>query len=77
MLPAVSPFLVGVVTAPLVKRVAKPLARGVIKSSVALTLEVRRAVIEAGEEIQGLTAEAAAAKLASSPRTRGAEPTGS
>jgi hypothetical protein len=75
MLPAVPPFLVGVITAPLAKRVAKPLVRGVIKTSVGLTLEVKRAVIEAGEEIQGLTAEVAAEKLASPARTRGAEST--
>lgn len=72
MLPAVPPFVVGLMTAPLVKRVAKPLVRGVIKASVGLTLEVRRAVIEAGDEIQGLTAEVAAEKLANSARTRGA-----
>ncbi|MFG2881652.1 DUF5132 domain-containing protein [Streptomyces sp. NPDC048297] len=77
MLPAVPPFLVGVIAAPLAKRVAKPLVRGVIKTSVGLTLEVKRAVIEAGEEVQCLTAEAAAAKLASSARTRGAESTAS
>ncbi|WP_225860925.1 DUF5132 domain-containing protein [Streptomyces triticiradicis] len=71
MLPAVPPFLVGMLAAPLVKRVAKPLVRGVIKTSVGLTFEVRRAVIEAGEEIQGLTAEVAAEKLASSARTHG------
>lgn len=69
MLPVVPPFLVGVIAAPLAKRVAKPLVRGVIKTSVGLTLEVKRAVIEAGEEIQGLTALAAAEKMASSART--------
>ncbi|MFG2138619.1 DUF5132 domain-containing protein [Streptomyces sp. NPDC048650] len=47
---------------------AKPLVRGIIRTSVGLTLEVRRAAIEAGEEIQGLTAEVAAEKLASSAR---------
>ncbi|WP_328664914.1 DUF5132 domain-containing protein [Streptomyces sp. NBC_00328] len=73
MLPAVPPFLVGVIAAPLAKRVAKPLVRGVIKTSVGLTLEVKRAVIEAGEEIQGLTALAAAEKMASSARTGGVE----
>ncbi|MFD8812178.1 DUF5132 domain-containing protein [Streptomyces sp. NPDC059627] len=74
MLPAVAPFAVGVITAPLAKRVAKPLVRGVIKTSVGLALEVRRAVVEAGEEIQSLTAQAAAEKLASSARTGGVEP---
>lgn len=71
MSPVVPPsFLVGLVAAPLVKRVVKPLVRGIIKTSVGLTLEVRRAAIEAGEEIQGLTAQVAAEKLASSARTR-------
>ncbi|WP_405682869.1 DUF5132 domain-containing protein [Streptomyces sp. NBC_00057] len=48
----------------------KPLVRGIIKTSVGLTLEVRRAAIEAGDEIQDLTREVAAEKLASSARTR-------
>ncbi|MER7715431.1 DUF5132 domain-containing protein [Streptomyces flaveolus] len=73
MLPAVPPFLVGMVVAPLAKRVAKPLVRGVIKTSVGLTLEVRRAVIEAGKDIQDLTAEVAAEELARSARTHGAK----
>lgn len=70
MPPVVPPFLIGLITAPLIKRVVKPLVRGIIKTSVGLTLEVRRAAIEAGEEIQDLTAEVAAEKLASSARTR-------
>ncbi|GGL95241.1 hypothetical protein GCM10010129_43860 [Streptomyces fumigatiscleroticus] len=73
MLPVVPPFLVGMAAAPLVKRVAKPLVRGVIKTSVGLTLEIRRAVIEAGEDIQSLTAEVAAEELARSARTHGAK----
>lgn len=73
MFPAVAPFAVGVMTAPLAKRVAMPLVRGVVKTSVGLVLEVKRAVIEAGEEIQGLTAQAAAEKMASSARAGGVE----
>jgi hypothetical protein len=76
MLPAVPPFLVGLIAAPLVKRVAKPLVRGIIKTSVGLTLEVRRAAIEAGDEIQDLTREVAAEKLASSARMRRAKDNG-
>lgn len=72
MLPVVPAFLVGMVAAPLATKVAKPLVRGVIKTSVGLTLEVRRAVIEAGKDIQDLTAEVAAAELARSAHTRGA-----
>ncbi|MFB7508713.1 DUF5132 domain-containing protein [Streptomyces broussonetiae] len=75
MLPAVAPFVVGVITAPLAKRVAKPLVRGVIKTSVGLTFEVKRAVIEAGEEIQSLTVQAAAEELASSARPGGVKST--
>ncbi|WP_159064534.1 DUF5132 domain-containing protein [Streptomyces olivochromogenes] len=52
---------------------AKPLVRGIIKTSIGLTLEVRRAAIEAGEEIQGITSQVAAEKLASSARTRRVE----
>ncbi|WP_141365955.1 DUF5132 domain-containing protein [Streptomyces sp. 6-11-2] len=70
MTPVAPPFLVGLITAPLIKRVAKPLVRGIIKTSVGLTFEVRRAVIEAGEEIQDLTAQVAAEKLSSSARAR-------
>ncbi|MEU7382811.1 MULTISPECIES: DUF5132 domain-containing protein [unclassified Streptomyces] len=73
MPPVVPPFLIGLIAAPLLDRVGKPLLRGIIKTSVALTLEVKRAAIEAGEEIQELTAEAAAGRLAAhAPRTRGA-----
>ncbi|MGW4562398.1 DUF5132 domain-containing protein [Streptomyces sp. NPDC004561] len=70
MPPVVPPFLVGLITAPLLKRVAKPLVRGIIKTSVGIGLEVKRAAVEAGAEIQDLTAEVAAEKLASSARTR-------
>ncbi|WP_225829037.1 DUF5132 domain-containing protein [Streptomyces naphthomycinicus] len=76
MPPVVPPFLIGLITAPLVKAVGKTLVRGVIKTSVGLTFEVRRAAIEAGEEIQDLTRQAAAEKLASSARTRRARADG-
>ncbi|MFF8594395.1 DUF5132 domain-containing protein [Streptomyces sp. NPDC015220] len=70
MAPVVPPFLVGLVAAPLVKRVAKPLVRGIVKTSVGLTLEIKRAAIEAGDEIQDLTAQVAAEKMVNSSRTR-------
>ncbi|MDT0614136.1 DUF5132 domain-containing protein [Streptomyces lancefieldiae] len=60
MPPVVPPFLIGLVAASLVKRVAKPLVRGIVKTSVGLGLEVQRAVHEAGAEIHGLAAEASA-----------------
>ncbi|MGW3916127.1 DUF5132 domain-containing protein [Streptomyces sp. NPDC005070] len=76
MPPVVPPFLIGLIAAPLLKTVVKPLVRGIIKTSVGLTLEVRRAAIEAGEEIQDLTAQVAAEKMASSARMRRAKANG-
>ncbi|MEV5902737.1 DUF5132 domain-containing protein, partial [Streptomyces sp. NPDC052127] len=54
MLPVVPPFLIGLIAAPLVKRLGKPLMRGIVKTSVGLGIEVRKAVHEAGEGIQDL-----------------------
>ncbi|MFF3257718.1 DUF5132 domain-containing protein [Streptomyces sp. NPDC002932] len=59
MPPVVPPFLIGLVAASLVKRVGKPLVRGIVKTSVGLGLEVQRAVHEAGAEMHGLVIEAA------------------
>ncbi|MFH8978189.1 DUF5132 domain-containing protein [Streptomyces sp. NPDC017890] len=59
MPPVLPPFLIGLVAASLVKRVGKPLVRGIVKTSVGLGLEVQRAVHEAGAEMHGLVAEAA------------------
>ncbi|MER7715434.1 DUF5132 domain-containing protein [Streptomyces flaveolus] len=58
MPPVVPPFLIGLVAASLVKRVGKPLVRGIVKASVGLGLEVQKAVHEAGEGIHGIAAEA-------------------
>ncbi|WP_245766643.1 DUF5132 domain-containing protein [Streptomyces colonosanans] len=58
------PFLIGLLTAALVKRLGKPLMRGVVKTSVGLGVEVKRAVHEASEGIQDLAAEATAEMLA-------------
>ncbi|GED83351.1 DUF5132 domain-containing protein [Streptomyces sp. 6-11-2] len=64
MPPVVPPFLIGLITASLVKRLGKPLMRGLVKTSVGLGIEVKRAVHEAGEGIQDLAAEATAEMLA-------------
>ncbi|MGX1542001.1 DUF5132 domain-containing protein [Streptomyces adustus] len=64
MPPVVPPFLIGLITASLVKRLGKPLMRGIVKTSVGLGIEVKRAVQEAGEGIQDLAAEATAEVLA-------------
>ncbi|MEV7782309.1 DUF5132 domain-containing protein [Kitasatospora sp. NPDC088351] len=60
MPPVVPPFLVGLVVAPLAKRLLKPLVRGVVKTSVGLVMEVKKAAHEAGENIHDLAAEVAA-----------------
>ncbi|MFF3849920.1 DUF5132 domain-containing protein [Streptomyces sp. NPDC002328] len=60
MPPVVPPFLIGLIAAPLVKRLGKPLVRGVVKATVGLGIEVKRAVHEAGEGVHELAAEATA-----------------
>ncbi|KAB1979312.1 DUF5132 domain-containing protein [Streptomyces triticiradicis] len=64
MPPVVPPFLIGLIAASLVKRLGKPLVRGLVKTSVSLGIEVKRAVHEAGEGIQDLAAETTAEVLA-------------
>lgn len=61
-MPVMAPYLIGVVTAPLVAKIVKPLVRGAVKASVGLALEVKKAAAEAGEEIQGLAAEVSSDK---------------
>lgn len=72
-----APYLVGVVTAPLLVKLVKPILRGTVKASVGLALEVKKAAAEAGEEFQALAAEvgvekasesAMSAELAAKPR---------
>lgn len=59
-----APYLIGVVTAPLVAKIVKPLVRGTVKASVGLALEVKKAAAEAGEEFHGLAAEVSADRAA-------------
>ncbi|MEV6951660.1 DUF5132 domain-containing protein [Streptomyces sp. NPDC051183] len=72
MLPVVPPFLIGLLAAPLVKRIAKPLMRGVVKTSVGLVMEVKRVAHETNEEIQDLAAEVTAEVIAAE-MSRGSE----
>lgn len=64
MPPVVPPFLIGLIAAPLAKRIVKPLVRGIVKTSVGLVLEVKRAAGEANEGIQDLAAEVTAEVIA-------------
>ncbi|MGH3837230.1 MAG: DUF5132 domain-containing protein [Pseudonocardiaceae bacterium] len=54
----VAPYLIGVVTAPLVARVFKPLFRGVIKTTLGVAMEAKKAAAEVREEFQDIAAEA-------------------
>ena len=47
-----APYLIGVITAPLVAQVVKPVLRSAVKACVGVALEVHKAVAELGEEIQ-------------------------
>ncbi|MFZ2117768.1 MAG: DUF5132 domain-containing protein [Pseudonocardiaceae bacterium] len=63
-MPVVAPYLIGVVTAPLVVKIIKPMVRGTVKASVGLALEVKKAAAEAGEEFQDIAAEVSSDKAA-------------
>lgn len=71
MPPVIPPFLIGLIAAPIAKRIVTPLLKGVVKTSVGLVLEVKRAAHEASEGLHDLaaevTAEVVAAQLASTP----------
>lgn len=60
----VAPYLIGVVTAPLVARVFKPLFRGMIKTTMGVALEAKKAAAEMREEFQDIAAEATVEKAA-------------
>ncbi|GAA3379178.1 hypothetical protein GCM10020367_61700 [Streptomyces sannanensis] len=64
MPPVVPPFLIGLIAAPLAKRIAKPLMRGLVKTSVSLVMEVKRAASEANEGIHDFAAEVTAEMIA-------------
>ncbi|MGH2732143.1 MAG: DUF5132 domain-containing protein [Actinomycetota bacterium] len=51
-----APFLIGLVSAPLVK----PLVRGAVKATVGLALRLKQLAAEASEEFQDIAAEASA-----------------
>jgi Protein of unknown function (DUF5132) len=54
----VTPYLIGVVTAPLLAKFIEPMLRGAVKASVGLALEMREAAVEAAVEFQDIVAEA-------------------
>lgn len=61
MLPtALTPYLLGLVTAPLIAKVVKPILRGTVKTTVGLALQAKKLASEAVEDVQDLAAEASA-----------------
>ncbi|KUL42761.1 DUF5132 domain-containing protein [Streptomyces regalis] len=60
MPPVIPSFLLGLVLAPLAKRLAKPLVHGTIKTTVSLAMEMKKAAHQAGEEFQDIAAEVTA-----------------
>ncbi|AXG76765.1 DUF5132 domain-containing protein [Streptomyces paludis] len=68
MLPVVPPFLLGLLVAPLAKRLAKPLVFGVVKTSVGLAMEVKKVAHQANEGLHDLAAEATAEMISAQLR---------
>lgn len=64
MPPIVPPFLAGLLAASVMKKLAKPVMRGIVKTSIGIVAEVRHAAHQAGEELQDLAAEASAEMFA-------------
>jgi len=58
--PFVVPYLIGLVTAPLVVKVIKPLARSTAKATIEVGLQAKKLAAEAAEDLQDLAAEASA-----------------
>lgn len=70
MPPFVSPYLIGLVTAPLVGAIIKPLLRGTVKTTVGIGLQVKKLAAEAREEFQDITAEASVEIVAAETAAR-------
>jgi hypothetical protein len=58
--PGIPSFLVGLVVSPLAKRIVRPLARGVLKTSVEVAMDVKKCAQETRQELQGIAAEVTA-----------------
>lgn len=63
------PYLIGLVTAPLVAKIIKPILRGTVKTSVEVGLQMKKLAAEAAEDFQDLAAEANA-EMAAAEATR-------
>lgn len=56
--PFLTPYLIGVVTAPLVVKIIKPLARSTVKATIEIGLQAKKLAAETAEDLQDLAAEA-------------------
>lgn len=63
------PYLVGLVAAPLVGMIVKPLMRGAIKATIGVGLQVKKLAAEAAEDLQDLAAEASAEFIAADTKS--------
>ncbi|MFE2285362.1 DUF5132 domain-containing protein [Streptomyces sp. NPDC059443] len=67
----VLPFLAGVIVSPLAQKIVKPIARGAVKGSVGLTVNVKQACARVRAEVQGAAAAAVAKHAVESPVSGG------
>lgn len=68
--PFAIPFLIGLVSAPLVTRVVQPIVRSAVKTTIELGLQARKLAAEAAEDLQDLAAEANAEMAAAEMEKR-------
>lgn len=71
MPPFVPAYLIGLVTAPLVGVVFKPLLRGSVKTTVGAALQIKKLAAEVAEDLQDLVAEANAEFVAAELQAEG------
>ncbi|OXM54571.1 DUF5132 domain-containing protein [Amycolatopsis alba DSM 44262] len=62
-----APFVIGFVAGPVTLKLVKPVVRGVIRTSVAIAMEVKKVAAQAGEELQDLAAEVTAEMAVAQP----------
>jgi hypothetical protein len=63
-------YLIGLVSAPLVAKVAQPIARSVVKATIEFGLQARKLAADAAEDLQDLVAEATAEMAAAETEKR-------
>jgi hypothetical protein len=54
------PYVIGLVSAPLVARIIQPIARSAVKTTIELAMQARRLAAEAAEDLQDIVAETSA-----------------